>query len=474
MDLLDCYRFICKQDDIARKYYQCGENDYGNPLKIFNTNYRTLFGINRNQYTGFAVGFEAIESEEGKERSEFQHSERTGQEVNKQHTVRMRNSWLFQEKDGIYHKTKRGLVFGEMLDDSTLTVEEKKLLCFLLILPGYFYDIPNFLCQRTEKLFKYCEKAGYNVSEILELQREFFLLAVHSTKNELKEKLRQHDYFYVINFIEPYNADLNFLKQYHDATKEERQELKDYVCTCDIEKDNLLLHKYKSGGNFTYNTLLETTWIMYICKVLKDTEMHDFEDFINTLLRTYQTFYTIEKKRVRKFINDRYAIFDVIYKEVYDIKDIAQSTDTQTVLTQEEVDKIGIIDSTDNEGREKLEKVSNYYKCRARIESHYHCVLENIEGCKYFTSKETNENFLEVHHLIPHAVANRFDSNIEVLENYVPLCPNCHRKIHKAVDRERMSILRYIYNLRKDSLMKKGIEIEKEDELFSFYGITDR
>ena len=64
--LLVYYQYISKTDVIAGKYYRCGENDFGSPLKIFNTNYRTLFGKRGSTYNGFAKGFICLETEEGK------------------------------------------------------------------------------------------------------------------------------------------------------------------------------------------------------------------------------------------------------------------------------------------------------------------------------------------------------------------------------------------------------------------------
>ena len=470
--LLEYYQYISKTDVIAGKYYRCGENDFGSPLKIFNTNYRTLFGKRGSTYNGFAKGFICLETEEGKDRSDFLRSERTGQEVNKQHTVRMRNSWLFQEKKGVFYKKKRGIVFEQMLNDNELTLAEQKLLCFLLILPGYFYDIPNYLSRRTEELFTYCTDAGYSTQELFRLQTDFLILGIR--KEAPKEELMQQDYFYIANFMEPYSSDINFLRQFHNASQQEKDELKKYVVSCTDKTRNLLAKKYKCGGNFTTGTLLETTWVLFLCKTLQENEITDYDMFISTLLHSYHIFYDIDESRIRNFLNTYHSVFEVIYRDLYDIKENTLPVHTQRNLTQKDIEKIGIIDPTDNEGCETLREVSNTLKRIARQESDYHCIMEDYSDCRYFTSKETRHNYLEVHHLIPRAVANRFPNSIEVLSNYVPLCPTCHRKIHLAVDREREDMIRYIYNKRKEGLSEKGITIDRIDELFKFYGITDK
>lgn len=100
------------------------------------------------------------------------------------------------------------------------------------------------------------------------------------------------------------------------------------------------------------------------------------------------------------------------------------------------------------------------------------CVLDECEICKYFTAKENGKNYLEIHHFIPREFANDFDYPIEVLENYVALCPNCHRKIHLAVDSERKHMINIIFNLRQELLAKKGLVITLQD-LYNYYKIDE-
>ena len=92
--------------------------------------------------------------------------------------------------------------------------------------------------------------------------------------------------------------------------------------------------------------------------------------------------------------------------------------------------------------------------------------------CKYFTAKESNKNYLEIHHLIPREFANDFDYPIEIIENYIALCPNCHRKIHLAVDAERKHMINILFNQRKTSLEKHGLIVDKK-QLYKYYKIDE-
>jgi len=109
----------------------------------------------------------------------------------------------------------------------------------------------------------------------------------------------------------------------------------------------------------------------------------------------------------------------------------------------------------------------------AREKSEYRCELEHYKGCRYFTSKTTKMNYIEVHHFIPREFRNFFEYSIDVLANYITLCPHCHRMIHLATDRERIDLIIYIYNKRIDRLKACGLDIELND-LLEYYNIEEK
>ena len=116
--------------------------------------------------------------------------------------------------------------------------------------------------------------------------------------------------------------------------------------------------------------------------------------------------------------------------------------------------------------------MSSVLKRMTKERSHYLCELQSLHNCRYFTSKESQKNYLEIHHLVPREFSNEFEKSIEILDNYVPLCPHCHRMLHLATDRERLSALTFLYNARKDALQLKEITVDL-DKLKVFYGIEE-
>ena len=94
-------------------------------------------------------------------------------------------------------------------------------------------------------------------------------------------------------------------------------------------------------------------------------------------------------------------------------------------------------------------------KRNALLHAGYKCEFD--ESHKSFISKATGLPYMEAHHLIPMEYYNYFDVSIDVEENIVSLCSNCHREIHHGKDAS--DIVKKLYNQRKSYLKKAGIDI---------------
>ena len=74
-----------------------------------------------------------------------------------------------------------------------------------------------------------------------------------------------------------------------------------------------------------------------------------------------------------------------------------------------------------------------------------------------FIRKKNNLPYTEPHHLIPMAYSDNFDFSLDIEENIISLCSNCHNQIHYGTDVE--TILRPLYEKRKGLLARAGIYI---------------
>lgn len=65
--------------------------------------------------------------------------------------------------------------------------------------------------------------------------------------------------------------------------------------------------------------------------------------------------------------------------------------------------------------------------------------------------------------LVPLAYSDKFNVSLDVEENLVSLCSNCHNNLHYGKDFE--SLLKKLYKDRKEVLAKFGINISFEELL---------
>ena len=96
--------------------------------------------------------------------------------------------------------------------------------------------------------------------------------------------------------------------------------------------------------------------------------------------------------------------------------------------------------------------------------ANYKCEFDNTHLT--FTRRNSDLNYTEPHHLVPIAYQNNFEVSLDVEENIVSLCCNCHKQIHLGQGFEVM--LKKIHNERKDLLKMVGIDISL-DELIKLY-----
>jgi 5-methylcytosine-specific restriction protein A len=108
--------------------------------------------------------------------------------------------------------------------------------------------------------------------------------------------------------------------------------------------------------------------------------------------------------------------------------------------------------------------ISNYALRNAK----YEC--ENSKTHNTFISKKSGHQFVEAHHLIPMEYQGEFDCSIDVPENIISLCPNCHRAFHNSEDSMKKELLLKFFNSRKEGLVSRGIQINLS-ELLEYYQV---
>jgi len=467
VSLLDYYKIKCADEKWYKLYYQNGEKDNGTVFKFLGTNYRDL--------TYFEYYFRQFYKYIDVPRNEWDVKETTGQEVAKQYTRNLVVTELYisrrnEDRQLYYQLTKKGEIFGRMLKEN-FTDNEKRILILFMILNGSFLDKPRYILKEARDVLERLEEYSVDIDKYISDTKLF--LKNMPLKGGGVDKL----FSYNTVWLNTFNKDEDFITMFNLASEEERNKLKSFTINSYKEKDksNVLSYKYKSTNNqrgTTWDNMLMIYLVHYIDKYVDNFDYLDFFDFI---LDKYNEIREVNKEKIINFIENNKSVFRVIYKSITSASDdyteiyVPEYVPRQPQLLELNEEKI---DTTSEEGVFKLTAVRGVLKNLAKQQSEYKCALEPLNMCKYFTSKEEEKNYLEIHHFIPREFSYEFEDTIEVIENYVPLCPRCHSMIHRAADRERIGLINYLFNQKNELLEEKNLKADI-DTVYKFYSIDE-
>lgn len=103
----------------------------------------------------------------------------------------------------------------------------------------------------------------------------------------------------------------------------------------------------------------------------------------------------------------------------------------------------------------------------AKHKAKWQCAYDNKHVT--FIAAKDHQNYVEGHHLIPMQYQSQFEYTIDFADNIVPLCPNCHRRIHYAIKQDRNQMIETFYFKRIENIKTHGIHITL-DQLEHWYG----
>lgn len=434
-------------------------------------------GTNARDLTSFMEIFRKFEDVEGIPRNRWPKSDKTGQEIHKQFPVPMITSKLYykeNEKAGIYLKTAKGKSYKKFLE-TDFDSEERWIINYMYLLDSFILNKENYLVTRSveirNKFIKYIDEN--KVDNLC----DNFLRKINRINTV--EELFEEEYILInVFYDEP-----NFLDYLNKASGLDLLELKGYIKNnyknksyqCCVSK------KFRPGGQYTLNMVKDDIKVYCFSNIISKIRYTNFKQTLDEILKNYNNNYSFNIDKVEKYILEEKNVFEPILMNVFNVEEIEDEEEKdleEYVPELHEQTKVLItsdvpearIDDTTIEGKHQLKQIFAMRKRIAREVSQYKCELEKIRGCRYFTSKTTNKNYIEVHHFLPREFRNNFQNSLDVLSNYICLCPSCHRMIHLATDRERVDIIRYIYNIRKDRLHNCGLDIDFED-LLLFYNV---
>lgn len=470
LNIYNYYIEQCKNPNYVEEYQSTSDKMSGKTFWHINVNFRSLYA--------FIDTFQKFVKYDNKDRTTWEVYSNNEQKA-KHWTVRMQQSKLFRLNKGVYALTAKGkafLDFVAILNDPKciITKEEQWIIIYNFVLNAYFNLKPNYIIKRTLEVFEIFKDSNIDPNHVIASFKELL-----RKKDITKEELFKTDAFWLLTFLK----DKDFLSLYKTATIEEKEKLANHVIAMSIgdrdqikARNDLISWKFVNSGQYSVNTFLDdvkTLYLTYLVLKKNNTDSLSLIDNINLIM---SEIYTIDSKKIKEFIKLHQDVFDVIFDEAILNKNIDTeiNNEEETVDTEdEEQEPTGEkLDDTTSKTGHQLRKTSQILKRMAKDRADNRCELESINSCRYFTSKESGKNYLEIHHLIPFEFSNDFEASLEIIDNYVALCPHCHRLIHFGVDRERKGVLTYLYNQRKDALKNKGLNITLK-QLFAYYGVNE-
>lgn len=465
MSLLDIYKNKNSDKDWFDDHFSLGKGKHGLMFEYTNTNFRT-----QKSFIDHFLTFEEIENIP---RSEWPRQASHGQEKHKHMVVNMVQSKLFKTtNDNLYNKTAKGTLYKNFIE-MDMPESEKWLINYLFLINGYYFSRKNYIINRVkedllENIFSAdgIDKNGLFASAKILLKKDSFSEIIRS------------DFFYIHSF---YN-DSDFLINYNRSTPEEKEELASYIEENYKNKDYkcCISKKYQSKGNFNKNMLFDEVKVFIMTLSFLSIKEVGLYNIYNIFVDSYiQNVAEIDRTEILTYLNSNKNIFEPIFTEILEIEEIDNELFEDAVINEEEeisdTDNVEeYIDDTSEEGKQKIKALFALRKKQARVQNGYKCALETINNCKpiYFTSKTNNRTYVELHHFIPREFRNDFSNSIEVLANYVTLCPRCHRQIHLATDRERKHLINALFAERSSRLETVGLKVDL-DKIYEYYKITD-
>lgn len=186
-----------------------------------------------------------------------------------------------------------------------------------------------------------------------------------------------------------------------------------------------------------------------------------FQQFNNDKNR----FYSAALSEYERFLKDNLKIIDLEIENK--INEEILEKETKNLV----VDKSQLVKG--QESRKKQVKYKSFYTyprsineaLYAKEKADWRCEIQHTHTT--FKTK-SGKNYVETHHLIPLAYQDDYEMTIDLAANLVCLCSSCHRLLHHAIFNQKIEILKKLYENRKESLRKFGINVSF-DELIEYY-----
>lgn len=153
-------------------------------------------------------------------------------------------------------------------------------------------------------------------------------------------------------------------------------------------------------------------------------------------------------------------------KTIFENENNKSSDEDYQITIEKSIKTFGVTYKKKNTALKKQQRTANNYirdlqaAAYAKEQAGYKCEFDKEH--KTFISDISNEQYVEAHHLIPMKYQDQYEYSLDIPENIIALCPNCHRAIHHGVKDCKREIICTLFDKRKKLLENNGINVDIE------------
>lgn len=302
----------------------------------------------------------------------------------------------------------------------------------------------KFLCERLDEM-------GWMKNELLEeLEAEIGAVSPITPREATGDKSVTLDKFEKTVLIASYPA-MDFPRKGGAENNEEFKEFKFFVHPHnDLENSNLrpvsIVYPKREGNELR----------LYFSKHSEFTIDSDF--YYTSGAEEGNLHWYIFKRANEEF--PHIGMADAAFLNTY-----TQTLEENGFLVKEEFDDYAFQTSIQNQlGKKRVLTSSSRFQrsiqesVRALEMANFKCEVNPTH--ETFISAASNKPYVEGHHLIPLSFQDQFEHSIDIKENIVALCPNCHRLLHHGTNNEKERILFNLWTERKNLIFQRGIKVD--------------
>lgn len=233
-----------------------------------------------------------------------------------------------------------------------------------------------------------------------------------------------------------------------------------------IDVENIIL--IMSNDDKTYADLqLKKKYMSLTKDKVLDIQYGQLKKSINKVLEANMVdpFAIEEVKRIRKEIGFEEDIIEDIINDFIDEEDASYQEGINSAIKDHD-DYVLNYEPKEKEKESQRENINkSTYSRDSKVGlnalklAYFKCELDSKH--ETFVSNSTSRNYVEAHHLIPikYYYSDEFQFSIDNEANIVALCPNCHRLLHFGQLKDKVGLLKKLYDKREQDLKKAGILI---------------